>query len=106
MLSQVVLNLLNNSQRFTEPGGRVTVGLRPDFRSGKAMLVVEDTGAGIPGEFLPYVFKPYMKKSRAGYGLGLAIVKRIVERCGWEIGIRSEEGRGTEITISGIDIVD
>lgn len=103
MLSQLLLNLLSNCLKNTDSGGRVGVTLHR-ARDGAATLVVTDTGCGIPEKMLPYVFKPYMGKSRGGYGLGLAIVKRIVESSGWNISIDSTEGRGTTVTVTGIEI--
>ncbi|OGV67339.1 MAG: hypothetical protein A3K19_01895 [Lentisphaerae bacterium RIFOXYB12_FULL_65_16] len=104
MLSQVILNLLLNSQKATEPGGRVTVSLRQVAKR-SAVLIVADTGCGIPPEALPNLFKPYSSKRSGGYGIGMAIVKKIIEQSGWDIAVQSEVGRGTEVTITGIQVV-
>jgi signal transduction histidine kinase len=103
MLSQIILNLLTNCLRHTAGGDRVSLSVRRE-RDNTASLMVSDTGCGIPAKLLPYVFKPYMGKSRGGYGLGLAIVKRIVDSSGWEINIDSTEGEGTTVRINGIAI--
>ncbi len=104
MLSQILLNLLNNCLKATESGSRVLIELQRE-RGNTACLTVSDTGLGISKDFLPFVFKPYMSRSRGGYGLGLAIVKRIVERSGWDISLESEEGKGTAIRITGVRVV-
>jgi len=105
MLSQVVLNLLVNSQKSTAPGGKVRLFLKETKRK-RCSLIVSDTGCGIPAEFLPDIFKPYSSRRSGGYGIGMAIVKKIVEESGWDIAVRSEEGKGAEIEISGIRTVD
>jgi signal transduction histidine kinase len=103
MLSQIVLNLLLNSQKATEAGGKVTVSLRQAARR-SAMLVVADTGRGIAPEALPNLFKPYGSKRAGGYGIGMAIVKKLVDESGWDIAVHSELGRGTEVRITGIEV--
>jgi signal transduction histidine kinase len=60
---------------------------------------VEDTGSGIPREYLPHIFEEFYRvpgKGRQGdSGLGLAIVKRIIEAHGGKIDVTSEPGKGT-----------
>ncbi len=102
MLSQVLMNLLTNSLRFTPENGCVEISLCPSGKS-EATLSVKDNGEGIPPEILPNVFKPYVSGSAAGYGIGLAIVKRVAEQSGWKIKLLSKLGHGTEITIEGIE---
>lgn len=104
MLSQVVLNLLLNSRRFTPPGGRVTLTLQA-VDANHAELTVADTGEGIPAELLPNLFRPYVGRSD-GHGLGLAIVKRIVDQSGWKIAIHSPPGQGTTVVIRELIITD
>lgn len=100
MLSQILMNLLTNSLRFTDKGGKVSLSVRNKIKT--AELKVEDTGSGIPENILPIIFKPYVTSSAAGYGIGLAIVKRITEQSGWNIKIDSMVKKGTTITISNI----
>jgi signal transduction histidine kinase len=82
-LRQVVWNLLTNAVKFTPEAGHVEVRLE---RAGRyARLVVHDTGAGIPREFLPYVFDRFrqadevLSGKNGGLGLGLLIVRHLVE---------------------------
>ena len=83
-LAQVLNNLLNNATKFTPRGGRVSVELtRAD---GETLLVVRDSGPGIPPDFLPHVFDRFAQaddsvtRAHGGLGLGLAIVRHIIER--------------------------
>jgi two-component system sensor histidine kinase TctE len=77
LLDALVTNLLDNALRYTQEGGRVTVGAR---RSGERIeLTVEDNGPGIPAEALERVFERFYRVSQDndGTGLGLAIVREI-----------------------------
>ena len=103
MLSQILVNLMTNSLRYCEVGGKITVKLskKPGHL---AELSVADNGTGISDDVLPNIFKPYFTNSASGYGIGLAIVKRIVEQSGWSIKVQSKVGKGTKVIISGIKI--
>ena len=101
-LLQVLVNLLENSLRFTPPGGTITLWARDG--GSHVEIGVSDTGAGIPREHLPHVFERFYKVDRArgdtGAGLGLAIVKHIVHAYGGEVGVSSEEGAGSTFTFT------
>lgn len=93
-LSQVVLNLLTNAQKFTPAGGRIEVSVTNGH--GVAALQVRDTGRGIDPAFLPHIFDPFRQgdasttRAAQGLGLGLAITRRIVELHGGRISASSE----------------
>ncbi len=96
-LLQVLSNLVANALRFTERGGRVTVGAR---RAGDEVEVsVADTGAGIPTANMPRIFERYWtvrgNAPKGGTGLGLAIARSIVEAHGGRIWAESEVGKGS-----------
>ncbi len=98
-LRQVMSNLLDNALNYTGPGGTVTVSL---FREGnEAVVMVEDTGCGIPAEDLSYIFERFFRvdKARAreggGTGLGLAIVSEIIGKHNGRVWVESEEGSGS-----------
>jgi signal transduction histidine kinase len=82
-LRQIVMNLLGNGLKFTPGGGRVALLL--STRGTYAELVVSDTGAGIPPDFLPHVFDRFTQadtgstRHHGGLGLGLALVRQLVE---------------------------
>jgi CheY-like chemotaxis protein/anti-sigma regulatory factor (Ser/Thr protein kinase) len=82
-LQQVVWNLASNAVKFTPRGGRVEVSLRQT--DSHVLLLVRDTGKGIPADFLPHVFERFRQadststRKYGGLGLGLAIVRHLVE---------------------------
>jgi two-component system phosphate regulon sensor histidine kinase PhoR len=99
---QVVLNLLHNAIKFTEPSGKITVTTQ---KQGDSVTVdIADTGRGIAREDLPHVFERFYKgdKARAGEGagMGLAIAKHIIEAHGGDIRVQSEEGKGSTFSFS------
>ena len=104
-LSQVVSNLLTNSAKYTERGGRVWLSAEP--RGGAVVVSVRDTGIGIPPQALPTIFDMFsqvdrpIERSAGGLGIGLALVKGLVEMHGGTVSARSEgQGRGSEFTVT------
>jgi signal transduction histidine kinase len=99
-IEQVINNLIANALRFTPPGGRVTVRVRP--RPDDVEIHVEDTGVGIPAEKLPVIFERFRQAhtDRGGTGLGLAIVSAMVQAHGGKVSVTSEEGKGTHFTVA------
>jgi two-component system phosphate regulon sensor histidine kinase PhoR len=101
-VKQVVLNLLHNAIKFTEPGGKIMVSTRKEGDS--VTVVIADTGRGIASDDLPHVFERFYKGDKArggeGTGLGLAIAKHIIEAHGGNIRVESEEGRGSTFSFS------
>jgi len=104
-LGQVVLNLLVNAAQAIEAGNvennSITVRTLLD-RHGRPRLEIQDTGVGIPEEYLRRVFDPFFttKPVGVGTGLGLSISHRIVSEFNGEIGIESENRQGTLVWIS------
>jgi CheY-like chemotaxis protein/two-component sensor histidine kinase len=104
-LQQVVWNLLSNAIRFTPRGGRILV---TGQRSATGICIrVEDTGAGIPSEHLPYIFDRFRQvdssttRRHGGLGLGLAIVRHLVEAHGGSVDAKSDgPDRGATFTIN------
>ena len=103
MWEKIVLNLISNAFKFTLKGA-VTVSLSSD--SGRAVLVVEDTGSGIPETELPHIFERFHRvegtigRSHEGSGIGLALVQELVKLHGGEISATSESGRGTRFVVA------
>jgi signal transduction histidine kinase len=95
-LAQVMGNLLQNAERYTSSGGRVTV--HAEGRAGEALVSIANTGPGIPAGDLPHVFERFYRvdKSRdrvhGGAGIGLAIVQQLVEGAGGRVGVESRPG--------------
>ncbi|WP_432985744.1 ATP-binding protein [Dactylosporangium sp. CA-233914] len=100
-LERVVLNLLDNAVKFSDPAGTVTVTGRE--RDGEVVLWVRDTGFGIPESEQGMIFQRFFRTADAqrraikGSGLGLAISKAIVEAHGGWIALESIEGSGTTV---------
>ena len=96
-IEQVLINLIHNAIKFTEPGGTITVSGAVHDKS--FQFSVSDTGAGIPADDLTRIFERFYKADKArsgsGTGLGLAIAKHVVAAHGGEIWIESTEGKGS-----------
>ena len=108
-LKQVLINILGNSVKFTEPGGSVTFTVKRLTRfDDKSVLrfVIKDTGIGMSPEFLPKLFDPFSQedistKSKYGNtGLGMSITKNIIELMNGEISVESEKNVGTAFTVT------
>ncbi|MCB0531681.1 MAG: response regulator [Lewinellaceae bacterium] len=107
-LLRILSNLLANAIKFTPEGGEIWV--RVQHTAGRLSIVVEDTGIGIPAEYLPTIFEQYFqspasnsRQAAAGgtvsTGIGLALVDQLTKLMGGTIIATSEEGRGTSFTL-------
>jgi signal transduction histidine kinase len=103
LLSQVWINLLHNSIKFTPAGGSVRVALHK--RADRLEMSIADTGIGIGPEDLPHIFERFYKADpsrrplEGGSGLGLSIAKKVVEMHRGTIAVRSQPGSGTAFTV-------
>ena len=103
-LAQVISNLLNNSAKYTDRGGRIWLAAAP--KRNEAVIKVRDTGMGIPAELLPNIFEMFTQaettphRSPGGLGIGLTLVKRLVELHGGTITVQSDgSGKGSEFVV-------
>ncbi len=103
-LAQVFGNLLNNSAKYTQPEGAIS--LTAERADGEVVVTVKDNGAGIPVDKLNSIFEMFMQvdstsdQSQGGLGIGLTLVKRLVEMHGGSIEPRSAgEGLGSEFVV-------
>jgi signal transduction histidine kinase len=100
MIERVIMNLLDNAVKYTDPGGTVVV--RPLGRETEIQVEIRDSGRGIADNHLPFVFDAFYRISRdqKGSGLGLAITKMIVEAHGGRIWVESSPGKGSTFGFS------
>jgi len=103
-ISQVLINLIENSIKYGNEGGHTKVRL---FEMGENILVeIADDGDGIPSEHLPRLFERFYRvdksrsRSAGGTGLGLSIVKHIVDAHRQTINVRSTENVGTTFSFT------
>ncbi|HJZ43191.1 MAG TPA: ATP-binding protein [Hyphomicrobiaceae bacterium] len=103
-IRQICLNLMSNALKFTPRGGRITLSVSATPEGGQ-MLVVKDTGPGIPKEEIPRVMQAFGQGSLAhqtaegGTGLGLPIVQNLVSLHGGTFELRTELRKGTEAVV-------
>lgn len=103
LLRLVFENLLDNACKYTPAGGQVKLEL--ETHSGYAVIMVTDTGDGIPPEDLSHVFDRFYRvdiartRKTGGFGLGLAIAKQIVQAHNGEIRATSIVGKGSTFQV-------
>lgn len=112
-VEQILTNLLSNSVKYTDPGGRIEVAATrmEDDGTARVCFAVKDNGAGISAGALPKVFDMFMQAHRSresaqgGLGIGLTLVRRLVEMQGGTISLASNGlGRGTEARVCFAEI--
>nr|WP_302807912.1 ATP-binding protein [uncultured Adlercreutzia sp.] len=108
-INQILLNLLGNALKFTNPGGFVKVkvdeldGAPAGY--GRYRFIVSDTGIGMSPEFVEHIFDPFERERTStisgiqGTGLGMTITKNLVDMMHGSIAVKSVQGKGTAFTI-------
>ncbi|NOW03648.1 Cache 3/Cache 2 fusion domain-containing protein [Clostridium beijerinckii] len=102
-LERILLNLISNATKFTEPGDKISVNLYD--MDDHIVISVKDTGRGIPEEKVSQLFQRFkqverlLNRSHEGSGIGLSIVKALVEMHEGTIEVKSVYGQGTEFII-------
>jgi PAS domain S-box-containing protein len=95
---RILTNLIINAIQAMPTGGKISLSsLREE---GDIVIIVEDTGVGIPEEVKPKLFSPMFTTKAKGQGLGLAVVKRLIEALNGTISFESQEGKGTKFVIA------
>ena len=103
-LEQVFVNLLNNSAKYTDPGGRIEIDAESAARN--AVVRLRDNGRGIGPDLLPRIFELFtqadrtLARSEGGLGVGLSVVQRLVDMHHGSVEASSPgEGRGCEFVV-------
>ncbi len=105
LVQEIVFNLCENAVKYNKDGGSVTVEAYNTDNTDNPVLIVSDTGIGIPKEDIGRIFERFYRVDKShsrqtgGTGLGLSIVKHAAEYLGAEIGVESEPDKGTTITV-------
>jgi len=101
---QMLINLVDNAVKYSNEGGKITI--QGYLEESRKVIVVEDTGIGIPEEDLPRIFERFYRVDKArvrtgegGTGLGLSIVKHIAMNFNADISVESKLGKGTKFII-------
>ncbi len=101
LMTLVWNNLFSNAVKFTEPGGKISIGLKKV--DDKIAVTVTDTGCGIAPEVGQHIFEKFYQGDTShavqGNGLGLALVKRVIDITGGEISVQSKLGEGTSFRV-------
>ncbi len=109
-LNQVLLNLLGNAVKYTGAGGAINMRIteKAGAPDGFAQyeFSIKDNGVGMSDEFVEHIFEPFEREKNSttsgiqGTGLGMAITKNIVDMMHGSIWVESEQGVGTQVTVS------
>jgi signal transduction histidine kinase len=95
-LKQALFNLISNAIKFTPPGG--TIGVEAERQESEVLLIVADTGIGIPQSDQARVLEKFERGThQPGAGLGLSLVKSLIELHGGTVTIESAAGQGTRV---------
>jgi signal transduction histidine kinase len=104
-LAQVFANLLNNSAKYTNPGGHISFVVQQS--EGRIEVTVADNGIGITADMLPQIFEMFtqvdysLERAHAGLGVGLALSRRLVELHGGTLTVASGGlGQGSRFTVA------
>ncbi|HEX2139639.1 MAG TPA: HAMP domain-containing sensor histidine kinase [Woeseiaceae bacterium] len=99
LLGSALINLMRNAVKFTRNGGRIAVTAK--HTDSRAVFTVRDECGGIPEDFMPKLFKPFVQadSGKGGSGLGLMIVKQAVEAHGGTIDVENEPGKSCCFTV-------
>lgn len=108
-LRQVLINILSNAVKFTEPGGRVSFVIEEAAsfnRNSTLKFIIEDNGIGMSKDYLPHLFDAFSQEDSSATnkygstGLGMPITKNIVELMNGHIEVESEKGVGSKFTVT------
>lgn len=103
-LKQVIMNLLTNAVKYTEPGGKIVLSTKKEGQF--ARIEVKDTGVGIPEDKIDQIFQPFIQmdnsnsgSKKSGFGLGLPITKKLIHLMGGDLSVTSKPGEGSVFSV-------
>jgi signal transduction histidine kinase len=97
LIRQIFANLITNALQAMPKGGILTIRL---FKAeDNAYIKVQDTGVGIPEQYLDKIFEPLFTTKSKGQGLGLKVCKKLIESQNGTISVESQENKGTTFTV-------
>lgn len=109
-LQQIFVNIMGNAVKFTPEGGTITLRIREKTsdmpENGCYEFVFQDSGIGMDEEFMKHIFEPFSRATDSrtgkieGTGLGMSIAKNIVQMMHGDIKVKSEQGKGSEFTVT------
>jgi len=103
-MRQIMLNLVGNAIKFTNPGGAVRIVTRAD--ANRVRFEVQDNGLGIPADRLKEIFEPFVQvddaltRTASGAGLGLSISRDLARAMGGDLSVQSEPGKGSVFAVT------
>ena len=98
LIKQAILNIIINAEQAMENGGELMIRTSKDKKY--IQIDITDTGPGIPKDIIGKIFQAYFSTKKTGTGLGLPTAKRIIEDHRGTISVQSEEGKGTNFSIT------
>ncbi len=98
-IRRALTNLINNAVEAMPQGGDLEIRTEKEA-DGRVSIRVSDTGCGISREDIARIFQPFFTTKAEGSGLGMAVVKKVMDRHQGKIQVRSDEGKGTAVTLS------
>ncbi len=109
-LQQVLMNLVSNAIKYTPEGGTISLRVNELFstlpKKGQFEFILKDNGIGMSADYIPHIFEPFSRAEDSriskvqGTGLGMAITENIVRMMNGTIEVQSEEGKGSQFTVS------
>ncbi len=98
LLKRILMNLIFNAIQAMPEGGNLSINARKELKN--ILILVQDTGVGIPEDVKPNIFKPMFTTKSKGQGFGLVVVKRLTETLGGTVSFESDLGEGAKFIIS------
>ncbi|NWF98980.1 MAG: HAMP domain-containing histidine kinase [Nitrospirae bacterium] len=98
LIKTCIFNIILNAFQAMPDGGEIKVETKTI--NNKIQIIVRDTGIGVSKEKIPHLFEPFYSTKSNGLGLGLAITKGVIEKHRGKVDFKSEEGKGSIMTIT------